>query len=141
MCIRDSGTVSVAGGVLTLDSACVQLPGTFSRTSGLSIEADVNIKDGGIGDFNIWGLYDTLPSCTWGFPNGYGLGWYPAGSDNPTDLITLRTSSTSTDIATRPVQIIANQWYHIKAEFLADGTIITYINGVKTMTASDSTFI
>src|SRR5204863_7887513 len=39
------------------------------------------------------------------------------------------------------VQLIANQRYHIKAEFLPDGTINTYINGTKTMTAMDTSFI
>src|SRR5947207_15794034 len=129
-----TGTTTITNGVLTLGSGCLQLSrpngdAIFSRAQGLSIEADITIKDGSAGDFNIWGLYDTLPNCANGPTNGYYTGWYPAGSDNPTDnIVRVTGGAPGTLLATTPARISANNQYHIKQEFLADGTITTYIN-------------
>ena len=84
-----SGGVIVQNGILTLTNGCVTLPGTYARGQGLSIEANVTIQNGGIGDFNIWGLYDNLKNndCHSGPQNGYYTAWYPIGSDNPNDVI------------------------------------------------------
>ncbi len=133
-----SASASVYNGVLNLNSGCVQLPGTYSRAEGLVIEADVTIMDGGIGDFNIWGLYDDLPACHNGPTNGYYTGWYPAGSDNSQDLIINRTNGASQVLASTSTRISAGTLYRIKQEFLPDGTINTYIDGVKAMTAKNN---
>lgn len=133
-----SASASVYNGVLNLSSGCVQLPGTYSRAEGLVIEADVTIMNGGIGDFNIWGLYDDLPSCHSGPTNGYYTGWYPTGSDNNQDLIINRTNGATQLLASTATRISAGTLYRIKQEFLPDGTINTYVNGVKTMTANNS---
>jgi hypothetical protein len=48
-----SGTASVAGGMLTLNYECLQLPGQFTRAGGLVVEARARIKLAYAGDFNI----------------------------------------------------------------------------------------
>lgn len=138
--VVQAGGASVHDGVLTLSSACVQLPGTYNRSQGLTIEMDVTINNGGIGDFNTYTLYDTFKNdnCHAGPQNGYLAGWYPAGSDNPQDTLIRLTNGVGIPLAATPTRISYNNQYHLKQELLADGTINTYINGVKTMTANDN---
>jgi len=128
-----AGSAGVSGGMLQMYSACVQLPGTFDRSQDLVIEVRARIGNGPVGDFNIHGLYDSVPVCAAVPTNGYFTGWYPAGSDNPLDLISLGTAGVGVWISSTPSRISAGQWYTFRQEFYADGTINTYIDGVRTM--------
>jgi hypothetical protein len=58
-------TVADAGGdhgtaMIMSSHACVELPGTFDRKSGLVFEADVNITWGAARNFDVNALCDTL---------------------------------------------------------------------------------
>lgn len=136
-----SGSASVSGGLLHMNSACIQLPGTYSRGQNLAIEARVRIGNASYGDFNVHGLYDTNPVCVTIPTNGYFTGWYPSGSDNPQDLIDVGVGGVGSRIADTPSSVVAGQWYILREEFLADGKIKTYINGINTMTVVNSTHV
>ena len=136
-----AGTATVAGGVLKMNSACVQLPGTFNRAEGLIIEADVTIKNAAVGDFEVYALYDTLANCGLGPPNGYVAGWFPAGSDDPVDKITKKNPAVFGGVqllASTPTTLAGNTKFRLRQEILPDGTINTYINGRRILTTVDN---
>lgn len=140
----EPGGATVMTGVLTLNG-CLQLATpsgqkTFSRANGLLIEADINIQNAGRGDFNIWGLYDTIPNCNTGPLNGYYTGWFPQGSDSGLDIVAMIVNSNDPVFQRAPNLIQGNRWQHIKLEFLTDGTINTYVDGQKTMSIKDNTY-
>lgn len=138
-----AGTANVSGGQLTLDTACVQISrpngdAVFSNAQGLSVEADVRIQDAAQGDFIVYGLYDSLPNCVTGPNNGYYAGWYPNLSDSSNDDILRFTAGSYSTIASTPTTLLANSVYRLRVEFLADGTIRTFINGVLKMSVVDT---
>jgi hypothetical protein len=138
-----SGSTTANAGLLTLHSACVELPpppgGTFSRAADLVVEAKVRIHDGGIGDFNLWGLYDSLPNCHNGPQNGYWTGWYPRTSDNPDDWLHRMQNYTPVNRALTPGRILPHRWFLARLEISRDGAIRQYIDGMLVQSINDPT--
>lgn len=127
------GTATVGGGVLTLTNSCVELPGTFNRAGGMSIEFDVRMT-AAENDMNVWALYDSV-NCGFGPNNGYSGNWYPVGGSNITDGIGVFSSGQATSLGTTPVTIPVNQTRRVRLEFRTDGTVAAYISGVEILAA------
>ncbi len=141
--VVQAGTAAVSNGVLNLFSGCLQLAQTggnknFSRERGLSVSVDVTIQNGAQGDFNIWGLYDTLGSCPVGPVNGYSAGVFPAGSDNSVDSLTAFVNAVGTSLGTTPTSVAANTRFRVRQEFYPDGTIRLFVNNVLILSGTDS---
>lgn len=135
-----NGNLSVTGGFMTLGYGCVVLPGTFDRSLGLAIEADVNITWPAAGDFNIFAFYDIYsspdPRCLFIASDGYGFGVYPAGSDNPEDLLDAVVGGIYNRVMV-PATSTAGQWTHVRAEIEPDGDFRLLLNGVESATNYD----
>jgi len=134
---RLGGTASVANGVLTIGSGCVQLPGVFSRGTPLTIEFDVTIRDAQSGDVNVFALYDRV-GCDSGPVNGYSANWYPRNSDNPTDAIGISSGGTARSLVSVATSITAGQRYRLRMEIRPDGTISSFINGQRILSTSNT---
>jgi len=133
------GSFSVSDGVANLSYGTLVVPGSFDRSRGLRIEADVNITWGGAGDFDYFVFYNPNnpgpPECH--HPtNGYEFGYFPVGSDNPNDWWFETENGQANQMRQVPTRITANAWTHVTAELLPDGTIRSLINGVPIIQAT-----
>jgi hypothetical protein len=135
-----AGSASVQDGYLRLVNGCMRLPDSYARSSGLSIEADVWIEIGAYGDFNIWGLYDSVSDCNSGPINGYGHGIYPTGSDNVTDRVWINRSSGYSLLGESAPVVGANTWARVKVDYLPNGTINQYVNGELRVSVTNSEY-
>lgn len=130
------GTVRVANGVLTLRDGCVELPGMFGRSTGVSVEFDIRFTAAN-DDTNLWALYDTA-TCGSGPRNGYSVNWFPRGGNNATDSIGHFADGRGRDLETTPTRIQTGVRTRVRVEFRADGTISSFINGTRILTAANA---
>ncbi len=127
-----AGAATVGGGKLGLINGCLELPNTYSRVAGLTIEFDATLRNPN-DDVNVWALYDNV-TCGYGPVNGYSANWYPAGGDNITDSIAVFTNSAAIDLTVRSASITTNRQARVKMEFLANGVINSYIDNTLILT-------
>jgi PKD repeat protein len=130
--------ISIGGGTLSLQG-CLHLPGTYSRATGLRIEADVAVSE----YFWFSSFYNSPTLCgqttlTTGYtagmlvtqPTGIGGFWLyrePAGGNS----LILGTSNAN---------IVSGKSYHETVEYRPDGSIRGYLNGTLMFVAQDSTY-
>lgn len=135
------GSFSVANGVASLSYGALVLPGTFDRTQGLRIEADVNIQWGYAGDFNFFFFPSSsgpdASQCTV-VKTGYNFGYYPAGSDNDFDLWIRSENFVNVKEQRSYVnRLTAGHWGHVVAELRPDGSVTSTIDGHVIITDND----
>lgn len=139
-----NGSASVSGGVVTLASACMQIPNQqagnriFSRTGDLQLEFRFSIENGAAGDMNTYSLFDSISQCHGSGPaNGYVSGTYPVGSDNSEDGLFVNSGSSGTRIARANTVVAANRTHIFRQVLFEDGIIEIYIDNQLRLRASN----
>ena len=140
-----TGSSTTQNGALALTFGCLVVPGTFDRSGGLRLDADIDITWQAAGDFNYFIFFDPFnppaPHCYYPTGNGYDFAFYPTGSDNTYDAIRSTINGTGMNLTTIPTALQANRWHHVTAELLPDGTLREYLDGQLRLSATNDDLV